>query len=119
MDELDDAVQQVAGIAAITVVDRDAQGEDAQLLNLVEFGDFLQRLRQVDAEKHVVARQGEDVAQRLLGILHCLHQRVAQRAPGVQAAHHLVEETRHLPDHSLQAALVEHAQGDAAGQRRQ
>lgn len=119
VDELDDAVQQVAGIAAITVVDRDAQGEDAQLLNLVEFGDFLQRLRQVDAEKHVVARQGEDVAQRLLGILHCLHQRVAQRAPGVQAAHHLVEETRHLPDHSLQAALVEHAQGDAAGQRRQ
>lgn len=119
MDEPDDAVQQVGGVAAVAVVDRDAKGEDAQLLHLVEFGDLLQSLRQVDAEKHVVARQAEDVAQRVLGILHRLHQRVAQRAPGMQAAHHLVEEARHLPDHPLQPAPVEHAQDAAQQQQRQ
>src|SRR5471032_89560 len=105
-DHLDQVFQQLAGVAAITVVDLQTQREQAKLIALVEFGKVVGRFRQAHAQLHVAPDTAHGLLQRVFGNLDAAQHRVGQGSPGLEAANGVVEQLRQLFDHALDPPLI-------------
>ena len=93
-DHLDQVFQQLAGVAAVAVVDLQAQGKQAELIAFVKLGKVADRLRQAHAHLHVALDAAHGLLERRFGAVDRAQHSVRQGAPRLEAAHAVVQQLR-------------------------
>ena len=102
-DQLDQVLHQLAGIAAVALVDAQPHGEQTQLVLVVKLGQFVDRIVQRHAQLYVAPYPGHGRAQGLARAVDTTKDRVIEGSPGLEAAHAVVQQSGQLFDKLVHA----------------